>query len=75
MKRILRHCESDSKHKGIPIFKIFDTNIDTCKCRINNDIMQGIDRSKVPMEVVDRQYEGYKKVIEWIKVNDKLIME
>jgi len=75
MKRILRHCQSDTKHKAIVIFKIFNVDIDTCKCRVNDDILHGVDRSKVPMEVIDRQYEGYKKVVDWIKSNDKLIME
>lgn len=39
--------------------KIFDVNPDITKERIKKDIEAGVDRSNVPPEAIDRQYEKF----------------
>lgn len=42
--------------------------------RILKDIQNNVDRSKVPTEVIDRQYEGFQTVVKWLKDNNKNIL-
>jgi len=71
VKRLLRNTEN----QGIPIyFKIFECNPNTANCRVNADILNGVERSNVPREVIERQYEGFKKVVKWLKDNKKSIL-
>ena len=70
VKRILRR----TKDVAIPIFKIFECNPDVAKCRVNADILSGIDRANVPSEIVDRQYVGFTKVKAFLNKSDYLIM-
>ena len=58
---------------GIDIkFKVLDCNIDVAKCRVNADMLNKVDRSNVPREVIERQFEGFKIVKKWLKDNKKL---
>lgn len=50
-------------HLDVEVFFITDSdNVQLCKDRIADDLQDGVDRSKVPDEVVDRQYENYVKM-------------
>lgn len=50
-------------HLDVEVFFITDSdNVQLCKDRIADDLQDGVDRSKVPDEVVDRQYENYTKM-------------
>ena len=50
-------------HLDVEVFFITDSdNIQLCKDRIADDLQDGVDRSNVPDEVVDRQYENYVKM-------------
>jgi predicted kinase len=49
--------------KLINIYKtaiVFEPNVSLSKERIKNDLKEGVDRSKVPMFVIDRQFESFK---------------
>ena len=47
----------------VEVFFITDSdNVQLCKDRIADDLQDGVDRSNVPNEVVDRQYENYVKM-------------
>jgi len=49
---------------------VFEPNVELSKERISKDISEGVDRSKVPMFVVDRQFESFKSsVIKDVKWN------
>jgi hypothetical protein len=39
--------------------KIFDIDPEIAKQRVRNDINTGVDRSNVPNEVIDRQYQTF----------------
>ena len=50
-------------HLDVEVFFITDSdNVQLCKDRIADDLQDGVDRSKVPDEVVDRQYKNYVKM-------------
>ncbi|NPV13057.1 MAG: AAA family ATPase [Ignavibacteria bacterium] len=53
---------------------VFEPNIELSKERILKDISEGVDRSKVPMFVVDRQFESFKNNVvgdtNWNKIYD-----
>jgi len=42
---------------------VFEPNVSLSKERIKNDISTGVDRSKVPMFVIDRQFESFKNSV------------
>lgn len=47
----------------VEVFFITDSdNVQLCKDRIADDLQDGVDRSNVPDEVVDRQYKNYVKM-------------
>lgn len=46
---------------------IFDCNPDVSKERISNDIKNGVDRSNVPPEVIDRMYSSYLETLKKIE--------
>ena len=57
-----------SKCVGVPCYAtVFDCNPDVSKERISRDIANGVDRSNVPPEVIDRMYGGYLETLEKIK--------
>ena len=45
---------------------IFPCDVDVSISRISNDIYNNVDRSKVPNDVVRKQYENYKMTVEWL---------
>lgn len=50
-------------HLDVEVFFITDSdNVQLCKDRIADDLQDGVDRSNVPNEVVDHQYENYIKM-------------
>lgn len=53
--------------KAVPnlkvVYKIFEANPALSKERIRNDLAAGKDRSNVPEEVIDRQFEMYKLTV------------
>lgn len=42
---------------------VFDPNVALSKERIKNDLLEGVDRSKVPMFVIDRQFGSFKSSV------------
>lgn len=42
---------------------VFEPNVSLSKERITKDISEGVDRSKVPMFVIDRQFESFKSSV------------
>lgn len=60
-----------SNYKTDVSFIVMMVNPEVCKERIKNDLKNGVDRSNVPDEVVDRMFENLKKlelpVFEWNK--------
>jgi predicted kinase len=46
---------------------VFDGNPEISKIRIANDIKNGVDRSNVPPEIIDRMYDQYLETVEVIK--------
>lgn len=65
---------SENKNAKI-FFKIIYCDPDTAACRVNSDIINNVDRSCVPRDVIQRQYEGFLKVVKWLKENNKNIIE
>lgn len=50
-------------YNDVEVFFITDSeNVKLCKDRIADDLANDVDRSNVPDEVVDRQYENYMKM-------------
>jgi len=47
---------------------IFEPNVELAKERIKNDLNEGVDRSKVPMFVVDRQFKAFKCLLLKMKI-------
>lgn len=47
--------------------KIFDVDPEICKDRIKKDIMDGVDRSNVSDEVIDKQYTYFKNNLDTIE--------
>jgi predicted kinase len=47
-------------------FKLFEIDIQTAYNRIQNDLKNGVDRSNVPLEVIKKQIDNFKKVKEYI---------
>jgi predicted kinase len=53
---------------GVPCYAtVFDCNPEISKERISRDIANGVDRSNVPSEVIDRMYGSYLETLEKIK--------
>lgn len=42
---------------------VFEPNVDLSKERVSRDINEGVDRSNVPMSVIERQFESFKKSV------------
>ena len=42
---------------------VFEPNVSLSKERIKEDLLKGVDRSKVPMFVIDRQFESFKSSV------------
>ena len=42
--------------------------------RILKNIQNNVDRSNVPKDVIERQYQGFLTVVKWLKDNDKFII-
>jgi len=52
------------KYKGVyKIALVFEPNVSLSKERIKNDLNEGVDRSKVPMFVVDRQFKSFSNSV------------
>lgn len=63
-----RNTVIDSLPEGTEIvFKIFETTPEIAKDRIKFDLLKGTDRSKVPEDVVDRQYQDFLSNVELVK--------
>lgn len=64
---------------AIILYKIFEIDTDIAKTRIQNDINSGIDRSKVPMKIVDMMAENFikakERVLEEVKSMNVFIIE
>lgn len=71
VKRLLRNTEK----QGTEIkFKLFYCLKSAAYNRITKDIQNNVDRSNVPIEVIDRQYNGFQTVVKWLKDNNKNIL-
>lgn len=55
-------------------FKIFDISPEEAKKRIKEDLEKGIDRSRVPEDVIDRMHEDFKQNIQEIR-NGYILLE
>ncbi len=52
----------------VVVFLIRDSlDVQLCKDRVADDIASGVDRSNVPMDVIDKQAERFNKVVDGIK--------
>jgi len=63
-KRIIKFVLDLEKPDKIPVLFIFMTDsvdLNKCKWRVRKDIENGVDRSKVPEDVMDKQHERYMK--------------
>lgn len=52
------------KHDAVIGYKLFDADVDLSFSRIKHDIENGIDRSNVPYDILQKQYENYLKTIQ-----------
>lgn len=55
--------------------KLFDVEPDICKERVKNDIKNNIDRSNVPSDVINRQYQQLLKDISKITDDGYTLIE
>lgn len=55
--------------------KVFDVDPETAKSRIKGDIEGGIDRSRTPDEVVDKQYDKFKSTVASLEADGFEIIE
>lgn len=54
------------KHDAKIGYKLFDADVDLSHSRIRKDIENGVDRSNVPYEVLQKQYQNYVKSLDAI---------
>lgn len=54
-------------------YKIFEVSPMIAKERIKKDLMAGINRSKVPPEIVDKMYQNFQKEINYIKQHKNIL--
>ena len=64
---------ADEAHINI-YFKLFYCLKSEAFNRISKDIQNNVDRSNVPKDVIERQYQGFLTVVKWLKDNDKFII-
>lgn len=55
------------------VFKVFEIDPETAKERIKQDLLNKVDRSRVPNEVVDRMYQDFLENIDEIKRDWEII--
>jgi predicted kinase len=73
--RTIKSLKTVVKEKdAVIMFKLFDTPIEICKQRIKEDIEKGVDRSKVPDEIVDKMFNGFEEVKNYLIENKDLII-
>lgn len=65
------YCRKYPFNQVVALIMMDSNNPELCKERIHEDIKSGIARSNVPDEVVDRQYENFKRFIEDVKSKPK----
>jgi len=71
VKRLIRNTEQ----QGTKIyFKIFNCTKAEAYSRVTKDISNKVDRSNVPIEAINRQYDGFQVVTKWLKDNNKHIL-
>jgi predicted kinase len=58
-RRMLKHIKENTTKIFIPLAKIFPADPEISKQRVKKDIDQGVDRSAVPPDAIDRQYEKF----------------
>lgn len=78
--RTQKAIENIAKERNaIILYKIFDIDTETAKSRIQNDLSSGVDRSKVPMEIVDKMAENFikakERVLEEVKNMNVFLVE
>lgn len=66
------YCRKYPFNQVIALIMTDSLNPELCKERIHKDIESGIARSNVPDEVVDRQYENFKRFMEDVNTKPKL---
>ena len=61
------------------MYKIFEIDTQVAKDRIVNDLNHNVDRSKVPMEIVDKMAENFikakERVLEEVKNMNVFLVE
>lgn len=62
LEELIKHCSGTEIY-----FKIFNCDVETAHERIKKDLENKVDRSQVPLEVLERQYEGFKKADHFIR--------
>lgn len=66
-------------HNAIIMYKIFEIDTQVAKDRIVNDLNHNVDRSKVPMEIVDKMAENFikakERVLEEVKNMNVFLVE
>lgn len=55
--------------------KVFDVDPEISKERIRKDVEAGVDRSNVPPEVIDRQYQNFTKDLASIEADGYTLMD
>lgn len=73
--RTIKSLKTTAKDKAIVVFKIFNVDAETCKNRIKEDIKNGVDRSNVPDEVIDRMRGVLDEILPTLLQNEMILKE
>lgn len=73
--RTIKSLKTIAKDKAIVVFKIFNVDAETCKNRIKEDIKNGVDRSNVPDEVIDRMRGVLDEILPTLLQNEMILKE
>lgn len=67
------------EYNAVILYKIFDIDCEVAKSRIQKDMENKVDRSNVPMYIVDRMYSNFesakKSIMEKVKNLDVFLIE
>ena len=73
-RKMLNHIRNNVVVDFTAYAKVFDVDPEICKARIKKDIDNGVDRSNVPPEAIDKQYLKFNSGLKNIESDGYLLM-
>jgi predicted ABC-type ATPase len=73
--KTIKQIEMNVNRNHIILYKIFKVSPDVAKERVAKDLASGVDRSRVPEDIIDKQYVGFSNSLKFIEESGRLILE